>query len=148
MKKILMLVFVTVLMAKISFAGELRTTPEYVVLTEPTTNQTELMTTTFYHGSNPYAKIKYHILDSNGSVRKIHTVTIRNVTDNPDTDPLLCIGIGDPWTGCTGVGTGDLDETDTSFTDYVNGFGNTMKTRGDTKVWQHIQSMYTTQASP
>ena len=97
-----------------SFSGEIRSTPQYIVLTQPTTNQVELIYQKHFYGSSPYLEIKYHVLDTNGSVRATHLFRVE----------------------------------DADYTAFVDTYGATMKSRGDTEIWQHIQSIYTTQATP
>lgn len=76
MKRALMLFVAVCLVVGVSFAGEVRTTPRYLVLTEPTTNQVELISQTYFYGDDPHLVIKYNVLDSNGSVRSSHSVTL------------------------------------------------------------------------
>ena len=150
MKKILIALSLILVFSSLSFAGEIRTTPEYIVLTEPTTNQVELIEQKYFYGSNPSVLIRFNILDSTGVVREKHTIRIQNILDNPETISVNCVDIGDPYPNCTGAGTceNDCDESTTDFTDFVSGFGATMKTRGDTAIWQFIQEKYETQATP
>ena len=67
--------------------------------------------------------VKYRWLDSNGDPIYLagrnlwHTWSVRDTADNPTTVAAECLGVGDPWECCTGVGTGDCDETITDFSD-------------------------------
>ena len=149
MKKIVILTAMALIVTcSLSFAGEIRQTPKYIVLTEPTTNIVELLSMEFFYAANPYAVIHFNVLDSNGDIRAEHAVRVRNRLDDPETDASLCVGVGDPWPCCTGAGTGDCDESTTDFTDFVNGYGETMKSRGDVEVWQYILNRYDTQETP
>jgi len=73
---ILFILLISVIVCGLSFAGEIRTTPQYIVLTDPTTNQVEFLTMTHNYGASPSCIIKFHILDNSGSVRSLHTVAI------------------------------------------------------------------------
>ena len=127
MKKFLISVLLVTLFCGISFAGELRTLPQYLVLNDPTSNQVEAVTLThYYHATRPYAVMTLHILDNNG-VRDKVSVVIRNKVDDPETPE---------------------DETTTTYTDFVAGYGDTMKSRADTLAWQRLQELYDTQATP
>jgi hypothetical protein len=152
MKRILIAVFLVALLCGISFAGESRTTPEYLVLSEPTTNEVEFLTLThYYSATNPYAIVTLHVLDSNG-VRDSVSVIIRNISDDPDTDLTLCTDVDIPFDCCTGAYPGDsnedCDETDPVYTDFVFGYGATMKSRADVLSWGRLQELYPTQATP
>jgi len=61
----------------------------------------------------------YSWRDSGGVIQKdgkiIHTWSIGNISDDPETDNALCVGEGDPWPCCTGAGTGECDESDPAF---------------------------------
>lgn len=109
------------------FAGELRTLPQYLVLNDPTSNQVEAITLThYYNATSPYAIMTLHVLDNNG-VRDRVSVHIRNEVDDPETPE---------------------DETTTTYTDFVAGYGATMKTRADALAWQRLQELYDIQATP
>lgn len=165
MNKIIVIALLGFLFCVPAFAGELRTTPEYMVLNDPTTNQVEFLTLThFYSAAGPYAVIMVQVLDSTG-VRSRHPTYIRNIPDNAESIAVNCIE-GDnpatpdidesrPWPLCTGAGTcangplgGECDETDPVYSDFVDGYGATMKSRGDSLVWQNLQTIYDTQATP
>lgn len=68
-------------------------------------------------------RVRYRWLDSTGAPIFLgnrttwQTWSCRNVVDNPITINADCVGVGDPWSCCTGVGTGDCDETVTDFSD-------------------------------
>ena len=150
MKRLLISILLIILFCGISFAGELRTTPEYLVLNDPTTNEIEFITLSHYYNAiSPYATVTIQVLDSTG-VRNSHTIVIRNETDDPESITANCLEFEKPWKLCTGVGTcaNDCDETTTAYTDFVAGYGATMKSRGDVLVWQRLQELYETQATP
>lgn len=107
------------------FAGEVRITPLDIVISNPTTDQVNLKTITFYYGANPSARILFEVLDSDGRVYKEHPVYIRNAVDNPDTPE---------------------DESNSNFNDFVTGYGATLYSRSDLVIWNYIQDHYTTQA--
>lgn len=75
MKKYLIITIV-LLLAGTAFAGDIRTTPSYIVLTQPTTNKVELISQNYHYGAAPYLDIEYNVLDSNGSVRATHVLRI------------------------------------------------------------------------
>ena len=72
---------------------------------------------------NKYLEVTYRWLDAAGEPillanrRTWQVWRCRNIVDNPDTVDEECLGIGDPWECCTGVGTGNCDETLTDFSD-------------------------------
>lgn len=47
--------------------------------------------------------------------RIVHTWTVQNIPDDPETDSSLCVDVNDPWPCCTGPGTGDCDESNPEF---------------------------------
>ena len=68
--------------------------------------------------------VEYRWIDANetpirdrDSFRSWHTWIGHDIPDNPATDVTQCIGPGDPWPCCTGIGEGDCDETVTTFSD-------------------------------
>lgn len=131
-----------------AICGEVVTTPSPIVLSSPTTDQVEKLRMTFFYGSdgNHRVVIWYDVLSSDGSkILKRESVVIYNHPDYPFTDVNNCVAEDDPHDCCTGPTTGDCDESTTDFTDFVQGFGTTLKDRGDLKIWQDIQSKYTTQ---
>ena len=112
MRKLILTAAILAFFVPFVFAGEIRTTPQYIVVAE-NTNQVEIVSQKYLYGASPSLEIVFHLLDVNGSVLKEHTITV----------------------------------TGSDFNTFVNGFGNTMKSRGDTTIWQFIQANYTTQAS-
>ena len=150
MKKILLVVLICALAVGTALAGETRTLPQYLVLSDPTTNQSEFMTLThYYDADSPYAIVTVHVLDSTG-VRDLISVTIKDVADNPESITADCIDEHDPWPLCSGLAecNDDCDETSTAYTDAIAGYGATMKNRFDVLVWQRLQELYPTQATP
>jgi len=151
MKKILIVVFICfITISGIAFAGEVRTLPKYLVLSDPTTNQSEFITLThYYDADNPYAIVTVHVLDSTG-VRDSIPILIKDVEDNPYSITAECTDIGIPWPLCSGVGTceNDCDETSTAYTDAIAGYGATMKSRFDVLVWNKLKELYPTQETP
>lgn len=148
MKRSILFVILVVLIPFVVLAGEVRTTPKYLVLTEPTTNQIELQSIQFFYADNPYVVIKFDVLDSNGNVRASHTVRVRNNLDIPETVSGECVAAANPWPCCTGEGVGDCDESTTTFDAFVAGYGSTLVSRSDGSVWQYILNKYTTQDTP
>ena len=132
-------------------AGEVVTTPQNIVLSpSPTTNQVEKARMTFFYenSGNHRVIIWYNLLSSDGTeVIKQESVSIQDLPDDPESITENCIGIGDPWSLCTGAGTctNDCNESTTDFTDFVSGFGATLDSRGESDIWQDIQGKYTTQ---
>ena len=129
-----------------AICGEVVTTPNPIVLSSPTTDQVEKLRMTFFYNSsgNHSVVIWYDILSSDGSkVLKRESINIYDRMDNPLTDAIDCVAEGDPYGCCTGPVTGDCDESTTDFTDFVQGFGATLKNRGDLSIWQDIQNKYT-----
>jgi hypothetical protein len=115
------------LVCSVAVAGEIRTTPQYIVLTEPTTNRVEIVSYSFYPGDNPRVDIKFNIIDSNGDIRATKTVFVQNALDDPETPE---------------------NEASTQLTDFVAGYWTTLKSRGDTILWNYITSNYTVQDAP
>ena len=114
-------------LATSAFAGELRTTPKYIVLTEPTTNEVELLTATFrFDDSNPRVDISFNII-SDGKVVEQRTVTVQNILDDIQTPE---------------------DESTTTLTNFVSGYWTTLKSRIDAAAWAYITSNYETQDTP
>lgn len=104
-------------------AGEVRTLPQDISVKSPTSNKVELISQTYEYGNPPRLLILYYVLDPNtGDRLKSEQIIIRNIPDDPATPE---------------------DETDNQFNAFVSGFGSTMYTRGDTAIWQDIQSKYT-----
>lgn len=127
MKRIIGVIAVLFLFASLSFAGEVRTTPKYIVLTNPTTNQVELVSTTFrFDDVNPRIDITFNII-SRGNVVETKTITIQNRLDDPQTPN---------------------DESTTVLNDFVAGYWNTLKSNVDSAAWQHILKNYNTQDTP
>ena len=131
-------------------AGEVVTLPKYLVLNSPTTNTIDKIGVDFRYGPPPYAIITYFPIDSNGRRVKIQRFRIQNIPDDPTTTTTTCVGPGDPWELCTGLNTceNDCDETDNSFSDFVAGFGVTLKNRADAAIWEHIQERFVVQDNP
>lgn len=65
--------------------------------------------------------VTYRWYDSGSSSyahqNKYQILVIRNLADDPATDVTLCTDVGVPFGCCTGVGTGDCDESTTDFND-------------------------------
>lgn len=76
MKRLFVCCMLVIALSAIVYAGEIRTTPQYLVLTEPTTNQVELISQSYFYGDDPHLVIKYNVLDSNGSVRATHSLVV------------------------------------------------------------------------
>ena len=157
MKKVIITLGLLAVFTIIALAGEIVTLPEYLVLTNPTTNQIDKMSVTFYYGSPPYAIIAYKPVDTEGRFGLAIKKRVYDVIDNPETAVENCTDVAVPWAGCTGVGTGGefldgvsrpWDETDTSFTDLVAGYGATLKTRVDAIIYSDVQDRYETQGTP
>jgi hypothetical protein len=108
--------------------GELRTTPKYIVLSDPTTNKVMLNDFRVVFGSNPSAHINFDVVDANLKVKESRTIVIQNQLDDPDTP--------------------DVDESTTVFTDLMSGIGTTLKSRIDALAWAYILANYTTQDTP
>lgn len=100
-------------------AGEIVEVPQDIVLHDPLTHHVELQKITFYYSAtNPYAKLEFDIISDTGDFITHHSVTVEDVA--PDTD----------------------------FTDFISGYGGTMKSRANVINWSFIQDNYTTQAIP
>jgi hypothetical protein len=144
MKKLFILFLV--LIPIIAIGGEIVTTPSNIVLSQPTTNQVDKLRITFFYSpdGNHSAVIWYNIMSNDGStIYEKKSFAIRNLPDNAETNAADCVAAGDPYGCCTGAGTGDCDESTTDFDDYVSGFGATLKTRSDNKIWEDIQNHFT-----
>lgn len=127
MKKFILFLIVTSFFIGSAFAGEIRTTPKYIVLTEPTTNQVELVTATFrFDEVNPRVDITFNIL-SDGKIVETKTIAIQNTLDDLQTPE---------------------DESTTELTDFVTGYWSTLKSNIDSAAWQYITSNYATQDTP
>lgn len=75
MKKLIIITLITII-ASVSIAGEIRTTPQDIVLLDPLTDQVELLSQNYFYGSDPYIVIKYNILTSDGDVVKAQSLTL------------------------------------------------------------------------
>jgi hypothetical protein len=75
-KMILMAILVALIFPAVLSAGEIRTTPLHIVLTNPTTDKVELISQSYHYGAAPYLDITYNVLDSNGSVRATHVLRV------------------------------------------------------------------------
>ena len=150
MKKCLLAVII-LMMATPAIGGEIVTMPYYVMLSNPLTDQGEKLSITFMYeqSGNHYAVIRYRILsDSGNEIMHNLELVIRDLPDDPESITANCVAVGDPWPLCTGAGTctNDCDESTTDFTDFVAGFGGTLKSRSETAMSNDIQSRFTTQA--
>lgn len=157
MRKVIITLCLMTIFIAVALAGEIVTLPEYLVLTNPTTNQIDKISVTFYYGSPPYAIIEYKPVDAGGRFGLAIKKRVYDVVDNPETAVENCTDVAVPWAGCTGVGTGgefldgvsrSWDETDTSFTELVAGYGATLKTRTDAIIYTDAQNRFVTQATP
>ena len=157
MRKVIITLCLMTIFIAAALAGEVVTLPEYLVLTNPTTNQIDKISVTFYYGSPPYAIIEYKPVDAGGRFGLAIKKRVYDVVDNPETAVENCTDVAVPWAGCTGVGTGgefldgvsrSWDETDTSFTELVAGYGATLKTRTDAIIYTDVQNRFVTQATP
>jgi hypothetical protein len=143
MKKYLI---VFLLIAMPVFAGEWAVAPKWLVVADPLTENIELQKIEFIYG-NPYqAKIYYEVWNQE-KTRSLgaYSVTVFNRTDDPETDVELCTAEGVPFSCCTGMGTGDCNESNTDFTELMSGIGGTLNTRAQEKVWSDVQNRYETQ---
>jgi hypothetical protein len=88
--------------------------------------------------------------DAGELIVKKESVRIQDRADDPETDATLCTDVETPYPCCTGAYPADsndgCDEELTDFTDFVQGFGVTLNTRVESKMWQDIQNKYSTQA--
>jgi hypothetical protein len=79
MKKFTPFVIAILLVASICYAGQDRTTPQYIVLTDPTTNHVELNTLEFHYGATVaehYILIRYNIRDDSNNIRASRIIRI------------------------------------------------------------------------
>lgn len=60
----------------VCYAGEVRTTPQDIVLLDPLTDQVELISQTYYYGDSPYLVIKYNVLTNDGDFVRQHSITV------------------------------------------------------------------------
>jgi hypothetical protein len=154
MKRLAIAIVVSLsLVAAAVYAGEIVTLPKAIIIQDPTTDQIDKHSVEFFYGPPAYAVIRYRPIDTSGrmSTRYV-SIKVQNEVDNPDTAAANCVGVEDPWPGCTGVGTGGTyldpateapwDETSTDFTSFVSGFGATLKTRSDAVIYSDVQSRF------
>lgn len=151
MKKLFCLLFVLFSISLVN-AGEVVTTPENIVISQPTTNKVDKLRLTFFYSptGDHRVLIHYNVLSNDGSkIVSSQSVLVRNIPDEPGTDPAQCTETGVPYDCCSGAYPGDpnegCDESTTDFTDFVSGFGATLKTRADQAMWQDIQKKFTTE---
>lgn len=110
------------ILASTAFCGEIRTLPQSIQLHSPTTNTVEFVSVEFMlDNSNPYAVLTYRVIDAESRLHKEHLVYVRNLPDNPETPG---------------------NEATTTFTDFVAGFGTTLKSRADALAWSDIRNHY------
>jgi hypothetical protein len=79
MKKIIIALLAVALVCPFAFAGQDRTTPQYIVLTDPTTNHVELNTLEFHYGATAaehYILIRYNIRDASNNIRAARIVRL------------------------------------------------------------------------
>lgn len=146
MKKFL--IFLILLVPIVALSGEIVNTPSNIVLSQPTTNVIDKLRLTFFYdqAGNHSCIIWYNVMSNDGTeIVERQSVALVDAADNPDTDVTLCTDIGVPFSCCTGFQAGDCDESSTDFTDFVTGFGATLKSRADAEIWNDIQGKYTTQ---
>jgi hypothetical protein len=153
MKRFIVVAFVMFAFVGIAVAGEVVTLPKSIIISDPTTNQIDKHSVEFFYGPPAYAVIRYRPIDSSGRMStKYVSIKVQNVADNPITAVENCTAEGSPWPGCTGEGTGGefLDpateqpwnEADPAFTNFVSGFGPTLKTRADAIIYSDIQNRF------
>jgi len=144
MKKAIFSLIGVLFFTAICLAGEVVTLPQDLTLTATTTNLGEKISVAFYYNPDgtAYAVITYKILDTQGRVHSTYHIKKEDSIDNPTTDPALCTGPSEPFGCCTGVGTGNCDETSTAFTDFTAGFLGTLKTRAEAAMWTDAQTHY------
>jgi len=152
-KKLLIVLFFISLIPLYIWAGEVVDTPQDIVIGDPLTDKIDKLRFTFYYDSdgNHSAIGWYNVMDATGTrIVRSESFSVHNKQDNPQSITAGCTGVGVPWELCTGAGTctNDCDESTTDFTDFVDGFGSTLKARIEAGMWQDIQSKYTTQAKP
>jgi len=117
MKKLFVVLFLVIFLAECAFADTaILNDPEQMAPPEATWITFKNV---FIDLESKTIVVRYAYGNESGAILKdgriVHTWVVRNIPDNPETDVTNCIGPGDPYSCCTGVGTGNCDETNPEF---------------------------------
>lgn len=81
--KTIIIAILSLIIVSVAVAGEIRTTPQDIVLLDPLTDQVELISQTYYYGASPHLVIKYNVLTNDGDFVREHSIVV-NGTDFTD----------------------------------------------------------------
>jgi hypothetical protein len=148
MKQIFIAIGLIILLVVSASAGKVVDLPSAIQFEAPTGEKGELVSVNLYWMTSGYnwAEVVYYPLDTNNQRRELQRAYLRDVPDNPDTVPADCTAEDEPYGCCTGAYPADQNtacvETQTDFTDFVQGYGTTMETRAMAAAWADIQTKY------